>query len=71
MENLKSVLNRSEWPQVTAKFPGQGGEKWLTFLRLALFEILNLLNDESLHSLETIFDFAHYVVDTEKIGKTR
>ena len=68
MENLKSVLNRSEWSRVLEEFPGQGGEKWLTYLRLALFEILDL-TDESLHTMEKLFDFAHFVVEAEEIGK--
>lgn len=69
MENLKSILaDESQWSKVVADRPGQGSDRWLTYLRLALFETLGE-KDESLHELEKLFEFAHFVVDKEPIGK--
>lgn len=67
MKNLKSILdNELQWQQVVSTNLCKGSEKWLTYLRLSLFEILE---DESLNILEKLFDFAHFVVETASIGK--
>ena len=66
--DIKSILDyESQWSQVVATRPDQGSEKWLTYLRQCLFEILGD-NNGLLYELEKLFHFAHFVADTESIG---
>ena len=52
---IKSILDdESQWSQVVANCPDQGSEKWLTYLRQCLFEILGDKNG-LLHELEKCF----------------
>jgi hypothetical protein len=70
MQPVAVLEDESQWPKIVADRPAQGSEKWLTFLRLWLFEILGA-KDESLYEhLEKLFSFAHFVVETESIGES-
>lgn len=63
------LQDESQWPKVVADRPAQGSEKWLTFMRLWLFEILGAEDEYRSEHLDKLFNFAHFVVDAESIGK--
>jgi len=76
------LQDESQWPKVVADRRAQGSEKWLTFTRLCLFEILEKKIEsvesvhvekkiESVHEyLEKLFNFSHFLVDIESIGNS-